>query len=112
MHVVLPTEPRLMLGRESPNSIQIIWIVPNHDLVCGTVTYYVMINRTDDGQLIKHDRTRNTIYTFEGLFPETAYTISVYASSEAGDSRTVVILIRTPKNNESGGKIHFVHICT
>ena len=103
MLVVLPAGPKLMLGKESPNSIQIIWIVPNHDLVCGIVTYYVMINRTDDGQLIKYDRTRNTIYSFEGLFPETAYTISVYASSEAGDSRTVVILIRTPKNNESGG---------
>ena len=66
-----------------------------YDLVCGIVTYHVMIIVTDDERLIKQDTTRNTIYTFDGLSPQTSYTISVYGSNPAGDGDTAVIKIRT-----------------
>ena len=79
-----------MIGTETANSVQITWHI---DLVCGIMTYHVMIIVTDDERLIKQDTTRNMIYTFDGLSPRTAYTIFVYGSNPAGNGEIAVISI-------------------
>ena len=68
-YVVPPADPKLMIGTETANSVQITWHIANDDLVCGIMTYHVMIIVTDDERLMKQDTTRNTIYTFDGLSP-------------------------------------------
>ena len=84
-----------MIGTETANSVQITWHIANADSVCGVVTYHVVIIVTDDERLIKQDTTRNTIYTFDGLSPQTSYTISVYGSNPAGVGETAIIKVRT-----------------
>ena len=97
-----------MIGTETANSVQITWHIANDDIVCGIVTYHVMIIVTDDERLIKQDTTRNTIYTFDGLSPQTAYTIFVYGSNPAGNGETAVIKVRTPETESSKS----LYVCT
>ena len=89
-----PADPNIMTGIINSVSIQILWNSID-DSACGAVTYHVELRVTANEELIKQDATNNLAYKFTGLSPDTHYTAYVYGSSQAGNSITAMIRLKT-----------------
>ena len=90
-----------MIGINSPDSIQLVWNSAS-DTTCGSVTYHLELRATADQRFIIQDTTKNQMYTFPGLSPDSNYTAYIYGSNEAGNGQTAVLPVITASASNNG----------
>ena len=74
------------------NEIIVSWSPVSSDRVCGPVSYNVTV-MPSHGMVM---RVNDTAYNITGLYYDTDYTITVYATNSIGDGGFATVTVRTP----------------
>ena len=74
------------------NEILVSWSPVGSDTVCGPVTYNITVMPSHGMMMMIND----TVYNITGLYYNTNYTITVYATNNAGDGEPAIVTVKTP----------------
>ena len=94
--------------KNTNNEIIVSWSPVSSDRVCGPVSYNVTV-MPSHGMVM---RVNDTAYNITGLYYDTNYTITVYATNSVGNGESTTVTVKTPP-----GIIHIpvcvqMYICT
>ena len=73
------------------NEILVSWSPVGSDTVCGPVTYNITVMPSHGMMVMIND----TVYNITGLNYNTNYTITVYATNNAGDGEPATVTVKT-----------------
>ena len=79
-------------------SIDATWSSVTGHLLCGYVSYNVMLS-LPDGTVIMNKIIRDTFYNFTGLTPDSNYTVTVAGRNNAGGGESSVFSGKTKGTN-------------
>ena len=86
-----PSTPTLTYNN-TLNGILVSWSPVGSDTVCGPVTYNITVIPSHGMMMMIND----TAYNITGLYYNTNYTITVYATNNAGDGEPATVTVKTP----------------
>ena len=82
-----------MLTYESTyNEILVSWSPVGSDIVCGPVTYNITVMPSHGMMMMIND----TVYNITGLYYNTNYNITVYATNSAGHGEPTTVTVMIP----------------
>ena len=90
----VPDSPALTY-KSTLNEILVSWSPVGSDTVCGPVTYNITVMPSHGMMVMIND----TVYNITGLNYNTNYTITVYATNNAGDGEPATVTVKTPPGN-------------
>ena len=73
------------------SEILVSWSPVGSDTVCGPVTYNITVMPSHGMMMMIND----TAYNITGLYYNTNYTITVYATNNAGDGEPATVTVKT-----------------
>ena len=88
-----PNSP-LLTYESTYNEILISWSPVGSDRVCGPVTYNITVMPSHGMMTMIND----TVYNITGLYYNTNYNITVYATNNVGRGNPAIVTVRTPGN--------------
>ena len=74
------------------NEILVSWLPVGSDTVCGPLTYNITVMPSRGMIMMIND----TVYNITGLYYNTNYIITVYATNNAGDGEPATVTVKTP----------------
>ena len=77
------------------NEILVSWSPVGSDRVCGPVTYNITVMQSHGMMMMIND----TVYNITGLYYNTNYIITVYATNNAGLGEPATVNVRTPSGS-------------
>ena len=86
----IPDSPALTY-KSTLNLILVSWSPVGSDTVCGPVTYNITVMPSHGMMMMIND----TAYNITGLYYNTNYTITVYATNNAGDGEPAIVTVKT-----------------
>ena len=86
------------------NEILVSWSPVDSDSVCGPVTYNITVMPSHGMMMMIND----TAYNITGLYHDTNYTITVYATNNAADGEPATVTVKT-MSLPPGSKYTHVH---
>ena len=101
INIGTPSTPALTY-KSTLNEILVIWSPVGSDTVCGPVTYNITVMPSHGMMMMIND----TAYNIIGLYDNTNYTITVYATNNAGDGEPAVVTVKT-----AGKYVRTRHMC-
>ena len=96
----VPASPALTY-KSTLNEILVSWSPVDSDTVCGPVTYNITVMPSHGMMVMIND----TVYNITGLNYNTNYTITVYATNNAGDGEPAIATIKTKNPPPNPGTV-------
>ena len=90
----VPNSPALIY-KNTFNEILVSWSLVGSDTVCGSVTYNITVMPSHGMMMMIND----TAYNITGLYYNTNYTITVYATNNAADGEPATVTVKIPPGN-------------
>ena len=92
INIGTPSTP-VLAYKNTLNEILVSWSPVGSDTVCGPVTYNITVMPSHGMMMMINDTT----YNITGLYYNTNYTITVYATNKhGGDGEPATISVKTP----------------
>ena len=90
-HIGVPNTP-VLTYKNTFNEILVSWSPVGSDTVCGPVTYNITVMPSHGMMMMIND----TAYNITGLYYNTNYTITVYATNNhGGDGEPAMVTVKT-----------------
>ena len=86
----VPKSP-ILTYENTLNEILVSWSPVSSDRVCGPVSYNIAV-MPSHGMIM---RVNDTAYNITGLYYNTDYTITVYATNSVGNGQPATVTVRT-----------------
>ena len=86
----IPDSPALTY-KSTLNEILVPWSPVGSDTVCGPVTYNITVMPSHGMMMMIND----TVYNITGLYYNTNYTITVYATNNSSDGEPAIVTVKT-----------------
>ena len=100
----VPSSP-VLTYESTLNEILVSWSPVDSDTVCGPVTYNITVMPSHGIIMMIND----TVYNITGLNYNTNYTITVYATNNAGDGGHTMLTVETKPLPRGAYKCHHIH---
>ena len=82
----------MLTYKSTLNEILVSWSPVGSDTVCGLVTYNITVMSSHGVIMMIND----TVYNITGLYYNTNYIITVYATNKHGDGKPATATVKTP----------------
>ena len=86
----IPDSP-VLTYKSTLNLILVSWLPVGSDTVCGPVTYNITVMPSHGMMMM----INHTAYNITGLYYNTNYTITVYATNNAADGEPAIVTVKT-----------------
>ena len=86
----VPNSP-VLTHKSTYNEVLVSWSPVDSDRVCGPVTYNITVMPSHGMMMMIND----TVYNITGLYYNTNYIITVYATNNAGHGEPATVTVRT-----------------
>ena len=95
INIGTPSTP-VLTYKSTLNEILVSWSPVGSDTVCGPVTYNITVIPSHGMMMMM---INDTAYNITGLYYNTNYTITVYATNNAGDGEPAIVTVKTQGMN-------------
>ena len=87
--------PPVLTYSSTHNEILVSWSPVGSDRACGPVTYNITVMPSHGMMMMIND----TVYNITGLYYNTNYNITVYATNNVGHGEPATAIVRIPPGN-------------
>ena len=100
-----PSTP-VLTYKSTLNEILVSWSPVGSDRVCGPVTYNITVMPSHGMMMMIND----TAYNITGLYYNTNYTITVYATNNAGYGESAMVTVNITGSYVHSTKYKYAHV--